>query len=141
VCNRLFLASNVPLRELAWSEHSPGLTVRQITDREDAVGTSLGQPYVYEVGTHIGCGCPFAFEPDWSRPNADELDEFQTNRPNFLQLREYLERALRAGASMELYNADEFWLEPLGRNNIRASDLTAGRFVFRERQHYTLVDG
>ncbi|MFC3831396.1 MULTISPECIES: hypothetical protein [Deinococcus] len=131
----------MPLAELAWDEHNPGLTVSPITAREEAARTALSQPHVYAVGTHMGCGCPFAFEPDWNQPTAADLAEFQDNRPNFVQLNEYLEVALRAGASVELYNAWDFWLEPLDRNDLGASDLMAEHFVFQDRQHYTLVSG
>lgn len=103
------------------------------------VRSSLCQPHVYSLGTQVGCGCPFAFEPDWTALTEADVQEFQRNRVNFIQLHQYLEAIRPLGAVIELYNADEFWLEPLNSRDFRASELLTERFVFDERQHYTLV--
>ncbi|MBB5362490.1 hypothetical protein HNQ08_001585 [Deinococcus humi] len=94
---------------------------------------------MYSIGSHLGCGGPFAFELDWTAPTQADLQEFQTNRVNFIQLFDYLEAVRHLSASIELYNADEFWFEPLRRSDFRASNLISERFVFEERQHYSLV--
>lgn len=69
-----------------------------------------------------------------------ELAAFRENRRTFEPLRASLEAALRSGAVGELYDAAEFWLEPLERVNLRAEDLTRERFVFDERRHCTPLD-
>ncbi|WP_425146897.1 hypothetical protein [Deinococcus sp.] len=140
MCNNMFLASNRSLPELAFNEQAPGLHIWPLLPSERNAAEWLTLPYMYSVGTHIGCGCPFVFVPEWDALSDDDLEEFDENRPNFTQLAGYLASALQQGAHLELYNADEDWISPLTSATLHIETLLRARFVFDERQFFKATD-
>ena len=80
MCKYLFVAAERPLPALAWKEESPGVYA---TDEHDgdlaAVRNWLTKPFVHDAGSHIGCACPFTYEPDWENRTEADLREWNDN--------------------------------------------------------------
>jgi hypothetical protein len=90
----------------------------------------LTKPHIYDIGSHMGCACPFADDSGWDNPTEEDLK----NREDFRQLAAYLEIAVAVAGPIELYNADEYWNPPEHRRAISIQDLLGDRFVFEERE-------
>jgi hypothetical protein len=137
MCNYLFLASDKPLPLVAGNE-IPGLTVTEEADPRQVPNGVFTKPHIYHLGSHLGCSCPYCFEPDWNQPTEDELREWNDNREDFRQLVAYLDAALAISRPLELYNGEDYWLPPLIRRTILLDVVKAQRFVFHEREFLTV---
>jgi hypothetical protein len=139
MCNYLFVAADHPLPTLAWNEESPCVYVTEASDPElAAVRHWLTKPFIYDIGSHLGCGCPFSCEPNWDNPSEDDLREWSENRRDFGQLATYLEGAIALAGPVEVYNGFDYWEPPLQRRSISIRDLRGDRFVFDERELVTV---
>jgi hypothetical protein len=66
MCLAVFIASDHPLPERAWSEESPGLGVTPLPERDAPVRGQFARAHVYSVRAHSGCGCGFSPEQEWN---------------------------------------------------------------------------
>src|SRR5580704_11102490 len=133
MCNFLFAAADQPLPALEWDEEHPSVYLSTPQEAElKAIRSWLTKPFVYHVGSHEGCGCPFCYELDWEQITEEELVEWNTNREDFHQLAAYLEAAIISSGPVELYNAWDYWDPPLERRSISIRDIRGDRFVFGE---------
>ena len=100
MCYQLFLASDQPLPLVEWS---PG-AVFGVTALEDhpPLPAEMGQPYLYDIGSHTSCGCGFdrfgggigyGEDYDYDGLTAQSLDA----------LADYLDRAIGQGSTLALY--------------------------------------
>lgn len=139
MCMHLFLAAEKPLPLVACNKQKPGL---HLSECEEKVASGLREiffgQYLYDVGSHAGCACPFGFEPDWENPKPSDLGQWQENREDFRQLIEYLHRALQMVGTIEIYAGEEFWFPPLVHRSITIDEISADRFIFNEREYLML---
>lgn len=139
MCNYLFVGSDGLLPEVAWNENSPGFYVAPARESEATIVRAwFTKPFLYDVGSHMGCACPFADEVDWDNPTEADLAAWCESREDFRQLAAYLQRALLLLDSVEVYNAFDYWEAPARRRSIVPHDLLQDRFVFEEREFVTV---
>ena len=135
MCNYLFIASDLPLPPLPWEDDNPGVFILKSSECENV--DCLTKPHVGQIGSHDGCGCPFAFEL-WDDPsdppNDEEIQEWNRNRQDFRQLTAYLEQVITETCHVEIYSGRDYWLPPLSRREVALDTLKGERFVFKERE-------
>ena len=108
MCVVLYIASDVRLPLVPFNKDNPAFNVTELPDRATAVRQRFSKPYVYEMGSHTGCGCGFQhgfslvsgqYFPDTESPPG----EVQAGRESRRQLALYLRNALAAQESIQLF--------------------------------------
>jgi hypothetical protein len=103
VCLVVFAGSKAPLPLVAWDEAAPAFHVTEAKGDEPA-RAFLGMPYVYELGSHQGCGCGYS-------PGHQEAAETNSAREKSrAALMEYLRAALASGP-IRLFAGWNGWAE------------------------------
>lgn len=118
MCVSVYIGADHLLPLVVWDEASPGFHVRKLEPHEAPIRHVLSRAHVYYAGSHLGCGCGFAYGKTHPHEVADPLEDEQ-GRASVGRLREYIERELEA-ADLELYactTGDE-------RHELRQSTLT-----------------
>jgi hypothetical protein len=135
VCNFLFIAADRTLPALDWNEDAPAVHLRKPEESPAVVREWLSKAFIYEIGSHDGCGCPFSLP--YEVLDLDDTDlsrEWNEGREAFRQLAKYLDQAISIAGTVELYNGFDYWLPPLERRSIKVGELTGEQFIFEERQ-------
>lgn len=141
MCNYLFIAADQPLPTIEGNEEELEFYVTDADAGDvNAIRPWVIKPFVYDVGSHIGCACPYCFEPNWDDPTTEELQEWNENREDFRKLLAYLRSAIQLAGPVEVFNGWEYWLPPLEVRSVSIQDLMGEKFVFDERQLLTVSD-
>ena len=121
MCNQVFISATRPLPTIPWV--GPGASFHVEPLLGDSHGAEVRRwftgPYVYRVGSWMGCGCGFRYARSGSR-GEQSTPEFQVKgRASVARLREYLAAAVQDG-EVEVYAA---WLdaeraEPTTRDHV-----------------------
>ena len=132
-----YVASDVSLPLLDWRDDNPAFHVTPVPDREVSVVGQFTKPHVYYVGSHEQCGCGFEYDED----DYGEPDQRAAAVRSVDALRSYLEAALRATASLELYACwDGDWALPAEhRTVLDVSQIGGPAFAVAERTLATVV--
>jgi hypothetical protein len=99
MCLVVYLASRMPLPEIAWTPAAPGFHVKATDDGASRVRGQMASSHVYYMGSHEGCGC--GFDPGTANPNHPA--EFKATRHTLEALGRYLRAAVAANGEVELY--------------------------------------
>jgi hypothetical protein len=137
MCKMVYIAADRPLPLIEWQENNPGFWTGAI--QEDGVRKQFTKPYVYEAGSHEGCGCGFAYgiwpiDDDSPWAEGRRADE-EAGRESVRRLSEYLSRAVEEG-EVELYacwDGDQE-KDPVERATITPADLGGPAFEFKDSQ-------
>jgi hypothetical protein len=122
----VYLASDMPLHLIPWSDNDPGFNVVELHDEETAVKRHFSKPYAYYIGAHTGCSCGFSEAPD-EGPEAS-----LNSRKTFVT---YVNKAIENG-SLELFVCWEgdWEKEPEQRLSLRPEDL-----METDKWHHELI--
>jgi hypothetical protein len=132
VCWSVHVASALPLPVGAWNPEAPGFYLEAVL-ADDSVRDRFSLPFVYFVGTHLGCGCGFS-----RYDNEDEREKIQAN---YAALAGAIRDVLSRSSSVELFTSwegDEV-REPESLESVRVSELLRPEFELRERQFVRVV--
>lgn len=131
VCFALYLASDRVLPVWPWNKDARGFYAEH-ADRHHLRNPALSKPYVYYLGSHLGCGCGFL--TDGSVAGTPEDEEI---RQTHVQLADYLALAARDGPAELLmtWEGEEGHL-PQRAGTIHPHDVRVGNVRFREGRLY-----
>lgn len=130
----VYLASDKPLPLIDRNEDSPEFSITELSKYEKNVGTQFETPYVYNVGTHQGCGCGFLKE-------FKEEEDLALANENYLQLSTYLKKAQETGANLHIYSCwdGDQEAKPELREEINLKRMTEVNFEFKEKALYGIL--
>ncbi len=109
--------------------------VAQEHDPNHPVLKYVTNPFLYSVGSHMGCRCPFGSEPDIESPGDEDL----LDRRDFQLLADYVQTALNSCARVEFYGGWDYWEPPLKRKTIARKEILNDNFFFDERELITVA--
>src|SRR3989442_9294001 len=95
MCMMVYLAADVPLREIAWDTAAPAFNTTPLAPDELRVPRQFSkEQYLIYAGSYEGCGCGFQlgeYPPEYTEP--DEMAQRRTSLHDFAaHLREELRR-------------------------------------------------
>ncbi len=133
----IYIASDMPLPEIAWDSEAPAFYVTaDVGPNERELRRHVTKPFVYYVGSHSGCGCGFSYG-EYEEPDVEEDGpDWVFARKSVADLAAYLERALQLTPELELYSCwdgEEGEAEE-SRTTISPDEIGGERFWFEERQ-------
>ena len=108
MCVMLYIASEDQLPLVPFDKDNPAFNVSELPERAIAVRQRFSKSYVYELGSHTGCGCGFQYGyslvsgqyfPDTESPPAEAQAGLESRR----RLALYLRNALAAQESIQLF--------------------------------------
>ena len=99
------------------------------TRRVSLASASDSARLIYEVGSHMGCGCASICELDGDNVSESDLKEWRASREDFRRLADYLTHVIPVHGPVELYNAEDYWKPPGIRRLISIHDLLQERFT------------
>ncbi len=121
MCMAVYIASDSPLPLISWNKNQRDFSVSELNKSSDQkVRVQFTKPYVYYVGSHLGCGCGF-LEP---------------YRKSLARLSAYLAEATKQYGEVELFagwEGDQAE-KPEIRGTITPKEIGADRFWFEEKQ-------
>ena len=134
MCLAVYLASSQRLQSSAWDREAPAFYIEALDEPGGAVRAKLSEPYIYYVGSYMGCGCGFFKEGEVG-------EELRLSQTDYERLAEFLREAMRKEARVELFacwEGDQG--EPLGhRQSLTPGDIESPSYEFSERLHITVV--
>lgn len=99
-------------------------------DQDHPVRKFVTKPFLYNVGSHMGCGCPFGSEPELRNPTEEDL----LDRRDFRLSVDYVRAALGSCRTVEFYGGWDYWEPPLERRTIAVEEILRDNFFFDERE-------
>ena len=99
MCLAVYIGSDLPINEIAWSMERPAFHLTKAND-SDPVRQRFAGKYVYYAGSHEGCGC--GFEKNGAPP-----EELATRQANYDALARALGIALQQGARPQVFTCWE----------------------------------
>jgi hypothetical protein len=95
---------------LPWNQECAGVFVTEPSEVDlKCVRDWLTKPFVYDIGSHQGCACPFIFQLRGNPPSEEALLERDAASKDFRDLAAYLETILATIGVVEIYNAWDYW--------------------------------
>ena len=133
MCLMVYIASDKALTLIDWSEDKPAFNISELSKYEEGVKTQFKFSHIYNVGTHLGCGCGFLKE-------YKEGGELAQANENYIELNTYLQKARETGASNQIFSC---WdgdqnARPEFREQIELKHLTEPNFEFKEKALYEI---
>ena len=130
----VYLASDKPLPLIEWNENKRAFCVSDLTKYEKNVETQFDSSYVYNAGSHLGCGCGFLKE-------FKEEDELAQANENYLQLSVYLQKARETGAHLHIYSCwdGDQEAKPALREELYLKRMVKADFEFKEKAFYKIL--
>lgn len=134
MCLMVYVASDKSLPLIEWDEHKRAFCVSDLSKYEKNVAAQFELPYVYNAGSHLGCGCGFLKDFE------DEEELAQSNK-NYLQLSAYLQKGLETEATIQIYSCWDGDQEtrPLFREKMDLKHLVESNFEFKEKAFYEIL--
>ena len=99
MCLAVYLASDLPVDEIAWNKDSPAFYLEETAGSEPARKQFRGK-YVYCAGSHQGCGCGFS-------KDGEPTEELARSQADYNALAAVLRSALHRGAKLQLFTCWE----------------------------------
>jgi len=96
MCTRVFIAADRPLPVVTWREEEPSFHTSEINEADEWVKPYLSKPFIYFVGSHLGCACGFMYGFRDIKNEEDQQNENDGIR-SVRQLSEYLKSVTRDG--------------------------------------------
>lgn len=127
MCLSVHVASNSPLPVGVWNPDARAFYL-EVAPNDAPIRQRFSLPFVYFVGTHLGCGCGFA-----RYENDDERDKTQAN---YSALATVIREALTVGSSVEVFTCWEgdHVIDPELLESVAVSELLQPEFELKERQ-------
>ena len=134
MCLMVYIGSDKPLPLVDWNENKRAFNISELTKYEKHVETQFKFSYVYNAGSHLGCGCGFIKE------SKDEEELAQVNH-NYIQLSAYLQKARETQATIHIFSC---WdgdqdAKPEHRKEINLQRLIEADFEFKEKALYEIL--
>jgi hypothetical protein len=130
----VYIGSDKPLPLIDWNENERAFNVSELTKYEQNTAAQFKLPYVYNAGSHLGCGCGFL------REFKDE-EELVLVKENYSKLNAYLEKAREMGASNQVFSCwdGDQEAKPEHREEINLNRLIEAKFEFKEKALYEIL--
>jgi hypothetical protein len=128
MCWSVFLASDRPLKLIAWNPKAPAFSAAAPELRDEPVRAQFERKHMVVLGSHTQCGCGFLDEDDGSDdPRRDTIDRLVT----------YLEQALAESPELEMFVCWEGGErdQPVHRLNLKPSDFDSHTFPIGDDVH------
>lgn len=106
MCLMVYLACDGQLPTFEWNSEAPDFYVTELKETDDGykeVRSILTKRYLYNIGSHTGCGCGFSYGT-YEPFNEDDIQEDTKGRGSVNQLFQYIKRSLENHNSVELFN-------------------------------------
>lgn len=144
MCMMFYIGTRNQLLEIAFDETFPGLHVRILSEKEQAIDAHFSTPNIAYIGSSSGCGCNFRHalwdHGNWlpvdghGQSDNNEIKRNQQSLHDFLWLHKMTDR------SVELFccwNGEQN--EPsLFRTEINIEEIIDEDFFFKERGFYSI---
>jgi hypothetical protein len=137
MCDSVFIGSNKPLPLIAWNEQAPSFYVCELGEQEQWVREHLPHPFVYQAGSHQGCGCGFTYGSTPVTDGSVERAEADA-RESLRQLRLYLERATQDNTIQMLIAAMNGDWNEIEHKAVTPAHFSGDIFGFQEVQLLTV---
>lgn len=130
----VYIGSDQPLPLIDWNENKRAFNISELTKYEKHVETQFRFPYVYNAGSHLGCGCGFIKESKDEEELAQVID-------NYFQLSAYLQKARETGANNQIFSCwdGDQAAKPEHREEINLQHLIEADFKFKEKVLYEIL--
>jgi hypothetical protein len=132
MCLSVHVATAAPLPVGVWNPNVRAFYL-EVAPENAAVRDRFSLPFVYFVGTHLGCGCGFSrYEND---------DEREKTQANYTALAGVIRDALSSTSSVEVFTSWEGddVIEPEFLESVSVSELLRPDFELRERQFLRVI--
>ena len=139
MCWVVYLAADVPLPEVPWSEDRPAFNVTRIPRPESPVARQFSKLHLHRIGAHTGCGCGF----DRTQVNERHPRELTDTQQSLRELRAYLGQVVIAAGPVELFACwdDDQEKPPAHRVSLTLRDFTANMRWLPEGTFATVETG
>lgn len=107
-------------------------------DGYENVKRMLGMDYLYNVGSHVGCGCGFYFYEDTSAYSKEDLLNHGKSVKDNFALRKYLERHLAGNHIKMLLTWGDEEYENFSQDYFSLDGINDREFAFDENVIYTI---
>ena len=127
----LYVASDKPLSLIPWRADAPAFHVAELKPTQESIRNQFTHLYVYYVGGHEGCGCPFNYGREYPEHEVDPV-ELSAAHECVARLSDFV----HVSGVMQIY-ACQFGDEHQPRESDRVitpQQLRASEFVFKNRQ-------
>ena len=133
MCLMVYIGSDKPLPLIDWNENERAFNVSELTKYEQNTAAQFKLSYVYNAGSHLGCGCGFL------REFKDE-EELVLVKENYSKLNAYLQKAQEAGANNQIFSCwdGDQEAKPEYREEISLNRLIEANFEFKEKALYKI---
>jgi hypothetical protein len=135
----VYLAADVPLREVAWDEAAPAFNTSPLSpDEQHRVRPQLSKPYLIYAGSYEGCGCGFQlgeYPLEYSEPA-----DISQRRKSLHDFAAYLREELPRVGTIQLFacwDGDQEAI-PEHRRVLIPSALETDSFFFLEKELSTI---
>jgi hypothetical protein len=136
----VYIGAEQALAQIPFTDEGSAISVRELSEEEQAVTKHFAKPYVYYVGAHEGCGCGFSYG-QYPIHDEDDQEQYDTCRESVRQLAVYLSKAIEQVGSIELFACWDGHQEivPEIRLLMSVSDIGGDEFGFEELSFVTIV--
>lgn len=134
MCMMVYLAGDLPLREVAWNEDAPAFNASPLAPNDQRVLRQFSKPHVIYAGSHEGCGCGFQLG-EYPAEYVDPV-EMSRQRQSLRQFAAYLrEETARVGA-LEVFACWDGDQEavPEHQRVLTPSSIESDSFFFLEKE-------
>ncbi len=103
MCYAVYIGTDTPQPTSEWEKDNRNIYIKDLIERDFPVRTNFSKPFIYYVGSNLGCGCGFFPNGPLYPDDGEDMQRFEKAKRSLKALVAFIEENLATAETVEVF--------------------------------------